>query len=79
MNFLVSYSSDPRPEYSLSVNMQVGRSSVRKLKLSTASSFSAPENEAALVWVINGFTSGSESLDTARPFRLFLAFTARNH
>ena len=77
----------PRPESSLSVNMQVGRKIVgakieivncllvvctrkwrfkivfRKLNYSTAT-------EAALVWVINGSISDSESLDTA--------FTANN-
>ena len=31
--------------------------------------------EAAFVWVINGSTSDSESLDTAKLFGLFLAFT----
>ena len=43
----------------------------RKLNSSTAS-------KAALVWVINGSTSDSESFDTARIFRLFLAFTTNN-
>ena len=33
---------------------------------------------AALVWVINGSTSDSESLDTAGLFRLFVAFTTNN-
>ena len=44
----------------------------RKLNSSTAI-------KAALVWVINGSTSDrSESLDTARLFRVFLAFTTNN-
>ena len=34
--------------------------------------------KAALVWVINGSTSDSESLDTAGLFRLFVAFTTNN-
>ena len=41
----------------------------RKLNCSTAT-------KAALVWIINGSTSDSESLDTAWLFRLFLAFTS---
>ena len=40
----------------------------RNLNCSTAT-------KAALVWVINGSTPDSESLDTVRLFRLFLAFT----
>ena len=92
LNFVVVI---PRPESSLSVNMQVGRKIVgakieivncllfvctrkwrfkivfRKPNCSTAT-------EDALVWVINGSTSDSESLDTARLFRLLLAFTANN-
>ena len=46
-----------------------------RFKLFSESSWSSA-TKAALVWVINGSTSGSESLDTARLFRLFLAFTA---
>ena len=84
----------PRPESSLSVNMQVGRKILGekieivncllvfctrkwRFKLFSESSCSTA-TEAALVWVKNGSTSGSESLDTARLFRLFLAFTANN-
>ena len=45
----------------------------RKLNCSTAI-------KAALVWVINGSTSDrSESVDTARLFRLFLAFRYEQH
>ena len=85
----------PRPEYSLSVNKQVGRKILgakieivncllvvctpkwrfkivfRKLIWSIAT-------KAALVWIINGSTSDSESFDTAWLFRLFLAFTTYN-
>ena len=48
-----------------------------RFKLFSESSCSTA-TEAALVWVISGSTSGSESLDTAKLFRLFLAFTANN-
>ena len=91
LNFLVVI---PRPESSLSVNMQVGRKILGarieivnrllvfctlkwRFKLFSERSCSTA-TKAALVWVINVSTSGSESLDTARLFRLFLAFPAKN-
>ena len=82
----------PRPESSLSVNMQLGRKILgakieivncllvfctRKWRFHLFSESSCcTATEVALAWVINGSTSGSESLYTARLFRLFLAFTA---
>ena len=82
----------PRPESSLSVNVQLGRKMLgakieivncllvfctRKWRFHLFSESSCcTATEVALVWVINGSTSGSESLDTARLFRLFLTFTA---
>ena len=45
----------PRPEFSLSVNKSVKRSSVRKLKLSTACSLSAPPNEDSKLFSESSF------------------------
>ena len=42
----------PRPESSLSINRSVERSSVRKLKLSTACSLSAQANEESIISII---------------------------
>ena len=70
----------PRPESSLYVKRSVKRSSVRKLKLSTAFSLSAPANKDSklfsessievltlkLLWVIN--SSDSKSLNIASLF-----------
>ena len=73
----------PRPEPSLSVNMQVGRKILGakieivncllvvytckwRFKMFLRKLYCSIVTKAALVWVINGSTSDSESLDTVR-------------